>query len=285
MGIRRVLVPMTGAEADRAALSAGFQVAAAQGAHLDAIYLRPDPAEAVPYVGDPASAAVIEDIYQAAKKAADNASSAARQMFETAARSAGIAPVTALASAHPPSARFLDEMGGMGRSILRHARLADLVVTADLSKNPTATAAFETVLMGARRPVLTLPGGAPVSWGRNVLIGWSGSLEAGFALMSALPLLKSAQSITILSNTLPDDVPPASEVVSFLALHGLTAGTATFETKGKSVGAALIETAASLGADFIVMGGYGHSRLREFILGGVTRHMISHATTAVLMAH
>jgi nucleotide-binding universal stress UspA family protein len=88
-----------------------------------------------------------------------------------------------------------------------------------------------------------------------------------------------------LSGELHVEAPAPAEVASYLALHGLPAATASLDLKGKSAGAALIESAAAFGADLIVMGGYGHSRLREFILGGVTRHMISHATTAVLMAH
>lgn len=286
MSIRRIVVPLTGAEGDSAALRTAFQVAVAHAAHVEGIYMRPDPAEAVPYVGDAASAAVIEDIYRATKTAADAASASARTALETAARDAGLPVVEAVSPARLPSASFNDEMGAVGRVILRQARLADLVVAAELNKNPASLTAFESVLMSARRPVLLAPPAPSAAPGGKIVIAWNGSTEAAYAVTCALPLLKAATSITVLSGDV--DVmegPSSGAVVSYLALRGIAASAAALEVKGRSVGAALIERSAALGADLIVMGGYGHSRLREFILGGVTRHMIANATTAVLMAH
>jgi nucleotide-binding universal stress UspA family protein len=214
------------------------------------------------------------------------AAASAKAALETAARSLRMPLVETVAAAGLPSARFIDDMGQVSRVIIRHARLADLVVTAELAKNPPALAAFESVLMGARRPVLIASQARRAAAGGTVVIAWNGSTESAYAVASALPLLKSAASITVISAELDSaDMPPPTAVVSYLALHGIAAKAASLDIKGKSVGPALIESAAALGADLIVMGGYGHSRLREFIMGGVTRHMLTHATTAVLMAH
>jgi nucleotide-binding universal stress UspA family protein len=101
-----------------------------------------------------------------------------------------------------------------------------------------------------------------------------------------MPLLKAAQSVTVLSGELDLlDVPSPAALVAYLSLHEIKAASATLDLSGKAVGPALLERVASLGADLIVMGGYGHSRLREFILGGVTRYVIGNATTSVLLAH
>jgi nucleotide-binding universal stress UspA family protein len=181
----------------------------------------------------------------------------------------------------------LEEIGAVSRAVVRKAKLADLVVTAGLAKNAAALVAFEAVLIAARRPVLiaspTNPERLP---SKNVVIAWNGSTEVAYAVTRALPLLKAAQSVTVLSAELDLlDVPSPAALVAYLTLHEIKASAAALDLSGKSVGPALIERSASLGADLIVMGGYGHSRLREFILGGVTRHMITNATTAVLLAH
>jgi nucleotide-binding universal stress UspA family protein len=286
MSIRRIVVPLSGVPSDGTALSAAFRIARSHGSHVDGVYLRPDPAEAIPYFGDTASASIIQDIYEATKAAADAASLLAKQALEDAARSAGAPLVQTLGPAARPSARFTDQVGSVDRVIVRKARLADLLVTANLAKSPSALAAFEAVLIGARRPVLLAPADSGAPLAANVVIAWSGSAEASYAVSCALPLLKAAKSVTILSaeSALADTLPP-SALAGYLALHDVRAVTAPLEIGGKAIGAALIGRTAELGGDLLVMGGYGHSRLREFILGGVTRDVIAHATCAVLMAH
>jgi nucleotide-binding universal stress UspA family protein len=240
MAIRKIMVPLTGIGSDARALAAALRVAKLEGAHVDGIYLRPDPADAVPYVGDAASAAIVEDLYQATKAAADRAAAAARQTVESAAQAAGVSLRDDPLGGPQPSVRFVDKMGTVAGVATAKSRLSDLIVTADVNDNPPLLAAFEAVLIGARRPVLVAP---------------------------------------------KADGTPAEALVVYLGLHGITAAAESFEGKGKSVGAALLERAEGQRADLLVMGGYGHSRLREFILGGVTRHMIAHARLAVLYGH
>ena len=286
MSIRRIVVPLIGGNPDAKALAVAFQLAKAQGALVDGLYLRPDPADAVPYVGDAASAAIIEDLFEATKQAADSAAALAKKSLEAAAAAAGVPIIAEMTAARPPAARFLDKMGSVAQVMIAKSRLADLVVCADVQANPPILAAFEAALIGARRPVLIAPKADGAKIGARVVIGWNGSTEAAHAVSSALPLLKNVASLTILAGDAEDKEPArAEELVGYLALHGIKAQVENFETKSKSAGVAIIERAVALSADLIVMGGYGHSRLREFILGGVTRHLLQNGNMAILLAH
>jgi nucleotide-binding universal stress UspA family protein len=286
MSIRKIVVPLIGAGSDAKALATGFQIAKAEGAHVDGVYLRPDPADAVPYVGDAASAAIIEDLYEATKAAADAASALAKAALERTAAKAGVPLVTEIGSGPRPSARFIDKMGSVAKVVIAKARLADLVVCAEVNANPPILAAFEAALIGARRPVLIAPKAEGTPIGTCAVIAWNGSTEAAQAVSNALPFLKKAQRVTVLAGDSEDMEPaPAKALCAYLGLHGIASEAESFQTKGKPVGAAILDRAEALKADLIVMGGYGHSRLREFILGGVTRHMLQNAGMAILLAH
>jgi len=144
-----------------------------------------------------------------------------------------------------------------------------------------------------------LEGGGPVlivpeTWpdgtlGRRVLVGWNGSREARRAAADALPLLRRAERVTVLSVApdQPADEPPeqpGAELAHWLARHGVPLEIATAPAAGVDPGAVLLARAAELGCDLLVMGAYGHSRLRERVLGGATRTVLGRARLPVLMA-
>ena len=123
--------------------------------------------------------------------------------------------------------------------------------------------------------------------GRNIAIAWNGSAEAGRAVAVALPLLARAGSVTILSVAEDDRTRelPAGELSAYLAWHGITARSRTLPGATSHAGEALMAECRDVGADLLVMGAYTHSRLRQLILGGVTRHVLHHAALACLMCH
>jgi nucleotide-binding universal stress UspA family protein len=124
--------------------------------------------------------------------------------------------------------------------------------------------------------------------GERVLVAWNGSREATRAVHDALPILKLATKVTVLSIDPERDTGdriPSADIALHLARHGVAAeGTSTVGLD-ISVGDLLLSRAADLGADLIVMGAYGHSRMRELVLGGATRHILQHMTVPVLMSH
>ena len=185
--------------------------------------------------------------------------------------------------------------GAVGTAIAFHARHADLTVIGQADPDHPAAPAgrhmVEDVLFAAGQPLLILPyaGTFPVI-GRNVLIAWAETREAARAVSDALGLIDPAASVTVLSITRAGarDQPevPGAEIAAHLARHGLSV-TAARTVSDASLGEAdaLLSYAADLGADLLVMGGYGHSRMRELTLGGVTRGVLQHMTLPVLISH
>ena len=179
-------------------------------------------------------------------------------------------------------------------AVVRHGHASDLVVlgqddassAADVSVHGLAS----HVLMDVGRPVLIVPSAGQFEGvARRAVVAWNGSRESAVALHAALPALRCASRVTLVSFRHPneeddDRKPSVADMLQFLSRHGIHA---TFERNitDIDVADALLSRVSDLGADLLVMGGYGHSRLRELVLGGVTRQILSKMTVPVLMAH
>ena len=176
--------------------------------------------------------------------------------------------------------------------VARNGRTADLIVLGQPDPNegaPNATAVFEGALFSSGRPVLVVPhAGRFIEVGRRALIAWNGRREAARAVHDALPLLAGAAHAVVLTvgpapTEAEDD--PAAEILRHLARHDLPVSAAHETATDLDVADILLNRAAESGADLLVMGAYGHSRLREFVLGGATRSILRQMTLPVLMAH
>jgi len=173
-----------------------------------------------------------------------------------------------------------------------HARYADLMVISQDDESPAVGGGFaDYVVMDCGRPVLIVPYiGAPAPLDGTVVVAWNGSRESARAVNDALPLLLMAQQVDVLVID-PDDTPlydaalPGADLCEHLARHGLKVEAKVNRGAGGSAGDQLLSHVADVSANLVVMGAYGHSRLREMVLGGVTRHMLQHMTVPVLMSH
>jgi len=176
------------------------------------------------------------------------------------------------------------------------ARTADLLVLAQTDPDhplpPIARHLVEDALMNSGRPLLIVPfAGDFDTIGTNVLIGWNGTREAARAAHDALMLIEPTASVTVLTVERArhaSDSPqvPGADVAEHLARHGLKVSAARTVTDGTiSYADAILAYASDTGADLLVTGGYGHSRARELILGGVSRELLDHMTLPVLMSH
>jgi nucleotide-binding universal stress UspA family protein len=177
-----------------------------------------------------------------------------------------------------------------------HARYADLTILGqpndqDSYRGPSADAVLVNVMLASGRPILAIPyAGQFERIGDRVLVAWNASREATRAVNDALPLLRGATKVTVLAvNPRPGiaghgDVPSA-DIVLHLARHGVKAEAAHTIANDISEGDALLSYAADLGADLIVSGGYGHSRAREMVFGGVTRTLLQEMTVPMLLSH
>lgn len=148
------------------------------------------------------------------------------------------------------------------------------------------------VLLQSGRPLLVLPyaGGWTDAPPSRVLVGWNASREAARAMHDALPFLKKAASVEVAVFETPEDVGiahgevPGADIGLWLARHGVRVEVRYLPTQ-VAAGEALLSHAFDIGADLIVAGGYGHSRLRETVLGGVTRTLMRSSPVPVLMSH
>ncbi|HEX6267065.1 MAG TPA: universal stress protein [Burkholderiales bacterium] len=169
------------------------------------------------------------------------------------------------------------------------ARYADLVVLGQPEPGEALARGFvEEVILSAGRPVLMVPyAGRFSDAGQRALVAWNASREAARAVTDALPLLSRAQSVEVVAFGPNGDhgATPAADISLFLARHGVKATAARQSTPEVDIGSQILSRAADANADLIVMGAYGHSRLRELALGGATRSMLDAMTVPVLMAH
>ena len=185
------------------------------------------------------------------------------------------------------------EMGDIVGTTKLHARYADLTVVGqgrDLVNAPYDLAFLpEELVLGVGRPVLVVPRYSTFETvGERILIAWNGSREATRAVHDAIPLLQLAMKVTVLSiDPERDSGPrvPSADIALHLARHGVAAEAASTVGLDIGVGDLLLSRAADLGVDLIVMGAYGHARVREMVLGGATRHMLQHMTVPVVMSH
>jgi nucleotide-binding universal stress UspA family protein len=270
-----ILALVDGGPLSDATLGAGMAVARQFGAHLDVLHVRADPATLVPIVGEGMSGAMVEQVMEAMTKAVEGRSEKARSAYDLAASKSGL------------SMAWRQEMGPEPVVLASAGRLADLTVIGrpDANADGQLAASLDSALFDTGRPVLVAPPTAPATVGRKVSLAWNGSAQASRVISAALPYLEKAETISVLTAPGVDKRAPGEALVAYLARHNLKAVVEHVEPHGKSIGHALLEHAQGLGSDLLVMGAYGHSRIREMILGGATRDVLAQTTLPVLMAH
>jgi nucleotide-binding universal stress UspA family protein len=187
---------------------------------------------------------------------------------------------------------LIDDETGAG--ICLRAHYSDLTVIGQFDpdqRSPVIMSDFpEYVVLNAGRPVLIVPyAGKQESVGRHALVAWDGSVGATRAVANALPLLKRAEAVDVVvfnAAETPDahGEQPGADIALYLARHGVKVEVRRRDTE-RDIGNALLSMTADLGADLLVMGGYGHSRFREILLGGVTHTVLEAMTLPVLMSN
>lgn len=269
-----ILAVLTGSGSDASVLSAATQLAGGEG-RVRALAVRSDPVRVLPIVGE-AGAAAAAELMAALEQQSKERAARARAGFEAWRSKSGNS-----------RAEFQEVLGHPSETAAVSARNADLVVVARPrgEDEPMAASLVEACLFGSGRPVLVVPPGAPARFGKSIGVFWDGSRTAARALGDALPLLAGAQTVLVLTaGSLDEEVPSGDAVVARLKAQGVKAAARALVPAARE-GATLATAAKDAGCDLVVMGGYGHSRVREMILGGVTRYMLASAPAHVLMAH
>jgi nucleotide-binding universal stress UspA family protein len=286
MTIGKILAPLTGGTRDATVLASAFAAAKPFNAHVIALFVRPDPAQAMPFFGEGMSGPLVEEIVDVAKDAADKAAEAARKSLRLAADAANVLVLDAPAKKDTPSVSFRDEQGNFADCVVDAARLADLVVFGPLAvgDKPGLTEAFEATLLETGRPVLLTAQVPPQNFARSVAVAWDATSASAHALTASLPYLEKAEAIEVLAVKRDREI-PTDEIVEYLSLQGLKCTCRLIEAGAKPVGEVLLEAASNAGAGLLVMGGYGHSRIHQLFMGGVTKHVVSHASMPLFLVH
>jgi nucleotide-binding universal stress UspA family protein len=197
---------------------------------------------------------------------------------------------TKAAAAQKPIDRWLSLERVPWPEIAAAARCVDLCVIGQAELEGSVTSYYPdlpaVLAMGSGKPVLVLPAvGAYSQPGRRVLVAWNGQREAARAVADALPFLDSADSVAVVAvGPLPKQA-TLDEFRAYLSCRGITPQVEHVPATDTDAGDLLLSRAADLGADLLVMGAYGHSRLREMVFGGVTRNMLRHMTLPVLLSY
>ena len=286
MAIKVVLTPLYGGSTDATALAAALSVARRFSAHIDVMHVRADPRTMIPYIGEGMSGALIEEMVSSAEQQADERAARVRKLFDDW-RAQEDLPL-ADKPGKGPSCAWTEAVGRPDATVARRGRLADLIVVCRGGEETatTATETLEAALLESGRPLLVAAASSASSLGARIAIAWNGGAEAARAVAAALPLLASADSVTVIA--VGDAAPREADarmLAGYLARHGITVQINSVESGGAPIGETLLAEAERADADLMVMGAYTHSRLRELIFGGVTREILGAADLPVLMAH
>lgn len=267
----------TGADPDFAAEYA-VSVAEAFGAHLASVAFAYEPVLPATMMGG----GLPVDFIEAQRASAEEAATRAKAKLDEMGRLSGISVESRLIST---------SFAGAADLFSQMARRFDLSIVgqADPDKVGPQELIIEAALFQSGRPVLVVPyiqrSGMKLD---RILVCWDRSRNAARAIADAMPFLELAKAIDVVvvaTERLKSNELPGAEIAHHLARHGLNIDLKRIVTGGTDVASTILSYAADVSADFIVMGGYGHSRLREFILGGVTRAILSAMTAPTLMSH
>jgi nucleotide-binding universal stress UspA family protein len=171
-----------------------------------------------------------------------------------------------------------------------NARYTDLAIVGQSDREKVSTIGYdlaEELVLSGGRPVLSVPyAGRFQSIGQSILVAWTPTREATRAVHDSLPFLERAENVIVYSVNPPEgDHIAGADICAHLAQHGVPAEAHHAVAPDMEVGDTLLSAVSDYGADMLVMGAYGHSRVREFALGGATRSLLHHMTVPVLMSH
>lgn len=189
----------------------------------------------------------------------------------------------------------------IGEQVSLHARYADLAILGQTDPDEIPAGGpriVEDVLFSSGRPVLVIPYiGAPgqgrrggADFGHNVMVAWDAGREAARAVNDAIPMLERARKVEVFAVN-PDKGlrhhgdEPGADIALHLSRHGVNVDVKVVEARDMGTADTLLSRISDRGSDLLVMGGYGHGRMREMALGGVTRNILGHMTVPVLMSH
>jgi nucleotide-binding universal stress UspA family protein len=274
--IKDIVVSLS-AEGPEVAGSYAVSIAETFGAHAMAVAFALEPVIPATFMGGfPA------ELIESQRAESEKGARAVMAAFDESARRAGVSAQSHL---------MTTSLAGASEAFGRIGRRFDLCVArqAEPDKLAPEDLIIEGALFGSGRPVVVVPyiqkGGLKLD---RIMVCWDGGRNAARAIADAMPLLAKAKAVEVViiaSEAPKSDEVPGADMGEHLARHGLRVDVKRIVAKDTDIASTLLSHAADSSADFMVMGGYGHSRLREFVFGGATRGILGAMTVPVLMSH
>jgi nucleotide-binding universal stress UspA family protein len=263
---------------ERRPVKLAAELARGADAHLTGVALAVDPLIPVYTVAAP----IPTDFIVAAHEQGIADANAALAAFDAIGQAAGVTT----------EGRIAESISGDFTGAIRNTLLTDLVVVGQDDENreePLRDALIEALLFQAGVPTLLVPArGTSELRTEKAIVAWNGSAQAARAVRAAMPLLASAKSVIVAivdEGAAPEGIEQGADIGAYLARHDLNVEVRTIANAHEGAGQAILNLAADEDAGLLVMGAYGHSRIRQFLLGGVTRHILGRARIPILMAH
>jgi nucleotide-binding universal stress UspA family protein len=290
--IKTILVPASGTPTDAATFAAALAIARPFGAHIDVLHARLDPTgAAVAMASDAGSGALTAGLLEQLENDARDREAKAKEAFTRFCGEAGIAeagapPAGSQSSGGGVSAEWHVESGDEPRWMAQYGMTADLVVAGRTPEEDVlGRTMLETVLLETGRPLL-IPGTAAMPAAiERIAIAWKATQHTARAVAMAMPLVARAREVVVLTVAeRPDEHAATDRLVRAFGWHGLAARVEPLQPGADGAVATLLARANER-ADLLVMGGYGHSRVREWVFGGFTQQILQAAPLPVLIAH
>ena len=289
MSLSKVLVVVDGTPSAEHALATALDLGQRFSCRVDALHVELDAEASIPILGDGMSGTVVSQMIDSLRETAQTRREQASRTFDDLCVRKGLPVVDPSEPLQKGvfGVSFTHVVGVEADEVAVRGGLADVTVLArpavdselDLSQTLDAS------LFDTGRPVLLVSGTPSEALLGTVAIAWDGSREAARAVTIALPLLKKAERVIVVTAREAAVKSEPSELTNYLAGHGIGAKTWAFIPGEEPVGAAILGEVAKANASLLVMGAYGHSRFREMVLGGVTRSVLNEARLPVFLAH
>lgn len=284
--IKTILACVSSDESGQGILETVGRIAGRFDSHIEVLHVQADPRGLVPYTGEGMDGSMIEEIMEVTEKEGGERALGVKNTFDKFCQTSGMPVVDLPNGITGPTICWRQESGREDEILAIRGRLFDIVVVGRPVKESALPSpiTLEAALLDTGRPTLVVPPQIPSATGDHVAVAWESSPEAAHALGAAIPILEKADKVTLLA---ADPVEPPSispeEGVLRLGWSGIKAEIKRFDANAEEIGAAYLRHAYQVNADLLIKGAYSRSRVRQMILGGRTRHIITSTEIPVLL--
>ncbi len=287
MCIKSILTLFNGANSEIPTLESSFEIGRKFKAHVKCFHISPDIKSRVNYIGAGMPVYYYDDLHESIEEDIKSRTKEAHEKFKECIEKNNVCFEGASSHCEPHTS-WNHKTGFIDEIIAEEGRLSDLIIlTHDLTKKDSDYKdSITSSLFNTGCPVLFVPNKEQKNTGENVAIAWDGSIQASKVVKSAISFLKEAKNVMIFTvDEDKNDNPSSKDLATYLKEHDIKSEHIPIKNRKFSTGEAILGESANQKTDLLIMGAYHHTRVREMILGGVTKHMLDNAFLPILMMH